>query len=938
MINFKSMKKLKLKFSEIFLNSFLKNELIKKSLIILLDILILIVLLYFIIFLKDYNYKSKEIYLSYPSIFLKDINQNNYIVDNSSKRIIKADSNYKLKYIINSSKKSNRGFYQVVDIAVDNEENLYVLNSVLDDNGFYINRISVIKYNKYGKFDKLIYERNYKNEELSYINVQRSLYKNLIYKKNMLYFFLFDNNSVKQYEYNIDLEKLNNKEIFNFEKANLFIFNIFADEKNEYYIATKRGEIYEVKDGKFNLIYKEPNSLPYSINKIDDTFVLSDLLHKNIVKIYYNNKEFLFKTSFNDQSLENYTNIYNYYYNIKVSGRNLLLTSEKFCIEVDIDGKIIKVFDYILNKKLNIIKFYLFFAIAIILVIIFIFLLINTYKIVMNKKFSIFFKMLIIFIPLIIISITLTSFIIYKDLIDRYESLLNNKIATMIQMVSKSINSQDLNKLNSPEDFMSEPYVRIKEKILTLLNFNKDEWNKDFYFALHKKIDNYIYSIMYLNDDITVKTPFDYLNETNSIYTKSYEGEIAIEKSVDQWGNWFYGVGPIYDDNQNVMGLVEIGKDNIAFEMKNRELIKRTIRNVILLTLFIIFFLFLILYYLLNSIKRLKEGTQMIEKGVWGVQVKVKGRDEIEDLANSFNKMVSYINKYLTEITNLNKTYFKFVPEEFLKFLNKQNITDFKLGDQVQKEMTIMFVDIVGFTKISEKLSPSENFNFLNSYLSIIGPLVRKNSGFIDKYMGDGIMALYPNYAGDAIETAIEIRKTSIDFNKKQKEKGLPEIDVRFGIHTGLLMLGILGEEQRIDSTVISDNVNLASRLEGLTRKFDASIIISEFSYDKLINKEIYVFRYLGKVRVKGKENPVKIFEVLDGLKKEDKIKRIKYLEHFHIGVKYFENYDYNKALNVFKKIEEKFPDDKATNFYIEICNYYLKENIKENVLIFYEK
>lgn len=906
-----------------------------KLILIAFDIILILFLILNLIQILNYDYKESVIYLSYPSIYKKDLNSNKYIVDSSSRRVIKADKNNNLIYIINGGTKVDNSFYQVVDIEIDKNENLYILNSQLDENGFYVNKITLLKYNKNGKFEKIIYEKKYRKEELSNLNVQRSLYKNLFYKNGKIYFYLFENRGVKEYEYNIDLEKIYNKYIFNFDKANIFINNIYFDSFNNYFFITKRGEIFNYKNGELFLIYKEKNSLPYYIIKIDEEIFFSDLLKKNIVRMLDGKNFLLF---LENQTRENNINLLNYYYNINTSDNFILLLSDKYCFDVDKDGNVKYFFDSINNNPFNIYKYYFLIVLEIILFLTFLFCLYKTYKIVLNGKFSIFLKMFLIFIPFITISVFVTFFIVYEDLINRYEKLLNNKIATMIQIISRSIDYKDLKNLNYPEDFMSESYLNLNHKIMNLLNFNRDEWNKDFYFAIHKKIDDYIYTIMYLNYDVTVKTPFDYLNEPNSIYTRSYEGQILIEKSIDQWGNWFYGVGPIYDENNNIMGLIEIGKDNTAFENSNKELIKKGIRDMTILSLIFIFILFFILYYLLISIKKLKEGTQLIEQGKWEIQVKIKGNDEIEDLANSFNKMVNYVNKYLTEITNLNKVYFKFVPEEFIKILNKQNIVDIKLGDQVQKEMTIMFLDIVGFTEISEKLTPTENFNFLNSYLSVVGPLVRKNNGFIDKYLGDGIMALYPNSVDDALESAIEIRKVNIEFNKKQLEKGYPEIDVRFGINNGVLMLGILGEEQRVDSTVISDNVNLASRLEGLTRKFGTAIIISESAYEKIKRKEIYVFRYLGKVRVKGKKNPIKIYEVVDGLKNEEKIKKIKYIDSFYLGVNYFEKFEYNKALALFNKILEVFPEDMAVRFYIDICNYYIKENLKENVIIFYDK
>jgi class 3 adenylate cyclase len=165
------------------------------------------------------------------------------------------------------------------------------------------------------------------------------------------------------------------------------------------------------------------------------------------------------------------------------------------------------------------------------------------------------------------------------------------------------------------------------------------------------------------------------------------------------------------------------------------------------------------------------------------------------------------------------------VPQEFLNHLNKNTITDVSLGDQVQREMTVMFSDIRNFTTMSEEMTPEENFNFLNEYLSRISLIIRQHRGFIDKYMGDGIMALFPDSIDTALEAANGMRQEVSRHNKRLQSKGEKPFTIGIGLNTGKLMLGILGEKQRLQGTVISDVVNLASRFEGLNKLYKTSII-----------------------------------------------------------------------------------------------------------------
>jgi two-component system sensor histidine kinase ChiS len=287
----------------------------------------------------------------------------------------------------------------------------------------------------------------------------------------------------------------------------------------------------------------------------------------------------------------------------------------------------------------------------------------------------------------------------------------------------------------------------------------------------------------------------------------------------------------------------------------------------------------------------------------------------------SKNELLARIKTHL-HLSKITEAYGRFVPSEFLKFLQKESIIDVKLGDQIQKEMTILFTDIRSFTKISETMTPKENFDFINTLLERIGPVIRERNGFIDKYIGDAIMALFPVKPQDALEAAIKMRKVLVEYNKERIENGLIPINTGTGIHFGNLMLGTIGEKKRMDGTVISDAVNLASRLEGLTSRYGSSIIISENVLKSIDNPENYHFRFLEKTTVKGKNVPVSVYEVFDC--DDEELINLKNLlkNDFEKGVRYFSEEKYNEAKIIFSAIISKNPKDKAAEyFYSQIIN-----------------
>ncbi len=225
--------------------------------------------------------------------------------------------------------------------------------------------------------------------------------------------------------------------------------------------------------------------------------------------------------------------------------------------------------------------------------------------------------------------------------------------------------------------------------------------------------------------------------------------------------------------------------------------------------------------------------------------------DALSELQQINNELERRVEERTAELARLNEVYERFVPREFLSFLEKESIVEVELADQVEQEMTVMFSDIRDFTPLSESMTPQENFNFLNSYLSRVSPIIRQHHGFIDKYIGDGIMALFLEKPEDALKAAIAMGSEVTIYNTHRQKCNYPPIRVGTGLHTGSLMLGIIGEAERMQGTVIADAVNLAARLESLTKRYGASIIISEPTFNHIEDQGQYNLapRYLVWVR-----------------------------------------------------------------------------------------
>lgn len=295
--------------------------------------------------------------------------------------------------------------------------------------------------------------------------------------------------------------------------------------------------------------------------------------------------------------------------------------------------------------------------------------------------------------------------------------------------------------------------------------------------------------------------------------------------------------------------------------------------------------------------------------------------DRINILKQEKEKALKEKLKESEKIATMSRAFQRFVPLKFLDHLGKENITQIVLGDNVSKEMTISFSDIRSFTTLSETMSPEDNFKFINSFLKRMQPVIDSNNGFIDKFLGDAIMALFDTKPEDALKAALEQHSTLIQYNEYRKKSGYSPIKIGIGINTGPLMLGTIGADNRMDGTVISDAVNLASRLENLTKKYLTSIIISEYTYDQLKNPKDFYIRKIDKVKVRGKIKPITIYEVLEDFIDKTAELKIETMELFSEAVKMYREKQYKYALDIFNECFAKNPRDKVSEIYIERCN-----------------
>ncbi|MEM7349039.1 MAG: adenylate/guanylate cyclase domain-containing protein, partial [Chloroflexota bacterium] len=279
----------------------------------------------------------------------------------------------------------------------------------------------------------------------------------------------------------------------------------------------------------------------------------------------------------------------------------------------------------------------------------------------------------------------------------------------------------------------------------------------------------------------------------------------------------------------------------------------------------------------------------------------------------------------------LSQAYSRFVPHEYLDFLQKAQITDVNLGDHVFKEMAVLFSDIRAFTTISETMTSQENFNFVNAYLKRVSPKIRDNQGFIVKYLGDGMMAVFPDGVNGAVKAGIEMLKAVYQYNLDRIADGWQPIRIGLGVHIGPMMVGMVGEASRMQGDAFSDHVNLAARLEGLTKFYGVSFLVTSDVVNHLSNPAQYHIRFLDRVIVKGRQEPITIYEVFDYEPPETIALKVKTQATFSDALHYYKKGDVIQAKAQFEVIATLNPNDSVAMLYLKRIEQLRKQGLPDD-------
>ncbi len=366
--------------------------------------------------------------------------------------------------------------------------------------------------------------------------------------------------------------------------------------------------------------------------------------------------------------------------------------------------------------------------------------------------------------------------------------------------------------------------------------------------------------------------------------------------------------------------LSDIGKYNTQLAVSVRTVLNISTTNLyntilwaVLITLLYLTIIFLMYLYLCRPVNRIEKIITRLSDGrVKEDKFNIGKSKQFKNVEYALNKINYNYKDKDNQLKQTNLEAQKFIPKQFFKFLGKSSINELELGNQVKKVATTLFCDLSSSVELSQSLNLEENFNFINSYLNVVSPIIRRYDGFVDKYLGEGLLAVFPR-PENAVDAAHSIVR-AIEM-KNRSTRDLPPVEARIGIHTGEVIFGIVGEEERKSPTIVSDVVNLVSKIEDINKFLHTRVILSKTVLNDLPTRYRFNYRYLGSLTIDDGAN-LPLYESLEIYPRERKEKLIHLKGKFERGVRIYNEKGYEESAREFEELLRLVPEDKPSYIY----------------------
>ncbi len=530
---------------------------------------------------------TQQLPFSYPTLAVQDIQGAQYVTDNAQRRIVKIANNGQFLYRINGGNRSAGHFFYANDLAVDDNGRLFVLNVVTDRRGFYLDREEILRFTPDGHYDGVVYQRIFKPDEKKPELGLRGEIMALKIKAGILSWFQVTATGILTHQHQIDTGATQQSHYYPLPNANLLLGDITQSEANAIIYSDKHGQVQRLDvTGQTTLLFatheqtaQQPRIVPWELDVDNQGRVyFIDLEGRSVRRIDSIDKApIVLDQEIITTGRAEHTSVFNYY-RLSIAPDNALMTCNDEAVVSRSGAGLI---DYTAAASFSLFEqglHWTAWSVSLWLVILTVWGGVLAYIEVVGKEIP---PLLVRAIGIIVI-VMVTAILSAQPLIERFSAqhrnLVIEKIKEIITLVPEVIDVKQFDQVKRLADFGNAEYTSLRQNITSIFTNNYDNWSEGYYFALYRVIDDRLYGFMYMNGQIGMFHPFDWLG-SDGVFDQALAGQIAAESSVDVAGSWIYGVGPIKNQQGEVVALLESGTDLYIFQLENEALIREIIVN-----------------------------------------------------------------------------------------------------------------------------------------------------------------------------------------------------------------------------------------------------------------------------------------------------------------------------------------------------------------------
>jgi class 3 adenylate cyclase len=891
--------------------------------------------------LADTSPLEAGLHFRYPNVTGSDSRGRMYVVDSGTRRLIAMDADGGFRWEIDGGVREG-GFYYALGLAFDSQDRLYIYNSLPDQNGEgRVQAIQIQRYDSEGHFEKTVHELVNAASKDDFPQ-----YFSFFIDKDRLFYILEESGVFTLW--NLPVEGGTPAKVLEFAPPG-DVVSVSGTGPGTMAAVARNGFLYLMDaDGSWRQRSDLPLRKPWDarIGPDGDVFVL-DILNRSIGRIA---RDRTASTLFTLQTPTRGDRIGtperpagSYADAIAVGSHGLVTVADKEnhrIISIDPSGgafRLIPLAAYSVVQRFWRYAFWValaggvaFLAAAGVL----------SYVFLVRRRLPLLVRQVGIFVPIIIAAQMVTYNQVYSGLYQRYQGEVAGTLLNAASLAARQLPAAEISRLRAPADSDGADYEAVA-KAASALSGVTDQTGGVSYLSLYRMEGGAVYTVFTASGYYGVMYPYSVLPPE---VQQSFEDRtVRYGRYEDDWGTYMAGFAPIVDASGKTVALAEVGLfADLVVEIENQYTVEAGFFALANSVAFVAIFIGLTII-LLRSLNPLRRITREIANGNMDLIIELKSRDELGHLARDFHVMASHLKQFTKDTKALTEASSRFVPQEFIQLLGQDDLIRLRLGDQVAREMTVMFSSLQNFRRLTGHMSSQGSFNYLNSYYSSVVPHIRSKRGMIDKYIGDTYMALFSQTPLDALESQRLIRESYQKHNQKRARGGSETVGLSFGIHFGNLMLGIVGESQRLEGTVIADAVNLSSRLNGLCRIYQVGAVATESTLLQAADqaaakarpgksamdhlRQIHPFRRLDYVRVKGKSEPVMICELVD-VQDPGRVRNPEDLAAYELAFDAWMSGDPLRAHEGFAALAESHPQDPVVLRHRDRCAALVRDGL----------